>query len=80
MAVKRKGTGLIDFVTDKKSIASKTVKAVDMLDNAAWDAETGAGSRSSAAERGRTAERAISKYNRARFEDQSRVNPDYKWR
>ena len=79
MAVKRKGTGLVDLVTDKKSIASRTVKAVDMRNIAADNARLG-GSTSAQAETNRTAERAITKWNRSRFEDQSQVAPAYKWR
>ena len=79
MAVKRSGTSVYD-VANKNSVAGKTVKAVDMRDIAADNVKlTGKGT-SAQAETNRTAERAISKYNRARFEDQSRVNPDYKWR
>ena len=78
MAAKRKGTSVYDLA-DKKSIASKTVKAVDMRNIAADNARVG-GSTSAQAETNRTAERAISKYNRARFEDQSRVDSIYKWR
>lgn len=79
MAVKRSGTTVKDLA-NKNSIASKTVKAVDRRDITVANVELGFQGNSAKAETSRTAERAIRQFNRVRFDDQSRVNPEYKWR
>lgn len=79
MAIKRSGTTVKDLA-NKNSIASKTVKAVDRRDITAVNVELGFQGNSAKAETSRTAERAIRQFNRVRFDDQSRVNPEYKWR